>query len=416
MAEKLKKKPDQLERENDELRARLEAAEETLHAIQNLKVDAIVAHTDKGDQVFTLAGAERPYRVFVETMNQGAAILSPSGMLMYANDCLTRMLELPLERLIGSSMREFIEQEEEKDFESLFRRGKDRSSKGEFRLLAANGERIPAYLSISAVDIEGIPGACFLASDLSEQKLLEQSRLEVDKQKLERELRNQFIAALSHDLQNPLSAARLAIELLLKSSDYSGMSHRLKQVIRDIDRVDRMIRDFLDAGRIKAGASLPLTVTEFDLNEAVASVVSDLKRVHGDRFVLRAGEPMQGFLDREQISRAIENLANNAIKYGGPMTPVTIALERREEWVRIVVHNEGRPIPQSRQAGIFTDFSEMKLSKTTGQKGWGIGLVLVRGVAEGHGGTVRVESGFGSGTTFTIEIPRDARAFQTRAA
>ena len=412
------KRQTRLERENAKLREKLEEAEATLRAIRNGEVDAVVKYTDQGNQIFTLEGAEKPYRILVEKMYEGAATLSQDGTILYANECLARMLRAPLEAVIGMSMRRFIEPEKRKDFELFLEKGMTGSDRREFYLVTANGGVIPTYLSISAVEIEGEHAVCLLATDLREQKLLEESRKEVEIQNMERVLRDQFISGLSHDLLNPLAAARMAAELSLKASGPEMRQQLAKKTIDGIDRVGRMIRDFLDASRIKVGAPIPLSLTEFDLKELLVKIVSESKSVHGDRFILQGAVPTRGFWDADALLRAIENLTTNAVKYGAQNSPVVIALEQPEqdaEWVRISVHSEGNPIPPSVKATLFSEFSTMKIAKS-GQRGWGIGLMLVRGVAEAHGGTVTVESDSKRGTTFTIEIPRDARAFQNQAA
>src|SRR5512141_3321081 len=87
--------------ENEELRLRLEEAEETLRAIGSGEVDAFVVSGPDGEQVFTLKGAEQPYRVLVETMNEGAANLAADGTILYCNNRLAAMLQTPLEKLLG---------------------------------------------------------------------------------------------------------------------------------------------------------------------------------------------------------------------------------------------------------------------------------------------------------------------------
>ena len=364
-----------------------------------------------------LKGTENPYRIFVEKMYEGAATLAPEKTFLYSNERLARMLRTPLEKLIGSSIIDFIRPENVKEFELFFEKGMRGASRGEFTLLAANGDAVAVYLSISCIKMDGELRVCLLATDMREQKLLEQSRTEVDLQEIERGLREQFISALSHDLLNPLTAAKIAAERSLQFDGNAEMRGKLTtKAIEGIDRVDRMIRDFLDATRIRAGAPLPLNISEFDLQDMLTKVISELKPIHGDRFVLQPSAPTRGFWDFDALRRAVENLITNGIKYGSPNSPVVIKLVRENDYsVQISVHNQGNYITQSAQTALFSGFSTMKIA-ATGQRGWGIGLVLVRGVAQAHGGTLSVESGPEKGTNFYIQIPRDARAFQIKAA
>src|SRR5512146_1061292 len=115
---------EQLLAENEELRRRLEESEETLRAIHEGEVDALVLSKPQGEVVFTLKGAESPYRVFVEAMNEGAATLDPDGTILFCNNRFAEMLKLPADRVIGSSIYQFIPSTDRSGFESAFQQGK----------------------------------------------------------------------------------------------------------------------------------------------------------------------------------------------------------------------------------------------------------------------------------------------------
>src|SRR5256885_17094796 len=96
--------------ETSELRARLHELEETLRAIRSGQVVALAVYApDGGDRVFTLHGAEHPYRVLVEAMNEGAATMTGDGLVLFANQHFARMLDIPLEKLIGSPLSEIVQ-------------------------------------------------------------------------------------------------------------------------------------------------------------------------------------------------------------------------------------------------------------------------------------------------------------------
>jgi signal transduction histidine kinase len=105
------------------------------------------------------------------------------------------------------------------------------------------------------------------------------------------------------------------------------------------------------------------------------------------------------------IRRALQNLVANAVKYGGPDSPIIISLKRLNEWAVLAVHNDGSAIATADQQGLFEAFQRTIESETGKKKGWGLGLTLVKGVADAHGGTVKVESAKDIGTTFTLDLP-----------
>ena len=222
----------------------------------------------------------------------------------------------------------------------------------------------------------------------------------------EKLLREQFVSTLAHDLRGPLSSARMAAELLLADPDANGRRELAVKLDRNLDRVDRMIRDLLDANRIRAGEALPLRLDTCDLCAIASQVAEEARMLHGDRFVLECGNRVRGIWSRDELHRAVWNLVMNAVKYGAPKQPITITVSA-DDHARVSVHNSGAPIAPADQANIFNAYAR---STHAGERtGWGLGLTLVRGTAEAHGGRVTVKSDAESGTTFTIELPFDAR-------
>jgi signal transduction histidine kinase len=108
----------------------------------------------------------------------------------------------------------------------------------------------------------------------------------------------------------------------------------------------------------------------------------------------------------------VENLVTNAVKYGSPDTLITVRISSHEARVILSVHNDGPPIPVEEQKGLFLPFRRSEAARASVQRGWGLGLALVRSVAEAHGGSIGLDSAPGTGTTFTIDVPQDARPFQ----
>lgn len=226
----------------------------------------------------------------------------------------------------------------------------------------------------------------------------------------ERDLREKFVAALTHDLRTPLAAAKMGAELLaLETPDPVLLKDITGRIVANMDRADHMIRDLLDATRIKAGERLPLTLEECGLNEIANAALADLASVHGDRFILQVDRDVSGLWDRDSLRRMIDNLVGNAVKYGTPSTPITLRIRDRGDSVDVSVHNFGNPIPAEDQGSLFQLFKRSKSATQGGQKGWGIGLTLVQGLVEAHGGSSSVSSSADEGTVFNISLPRDAR-------
>lgn len=250
-----------------------------------------------------------------------------------------------------------------------------------------------------------------VALHLENARLFAELHDKVELLDVERALRERFVSTLAHDLRGPLSAVRLAAELLTKEPATFDERRRLAiKIDRNIERVDRMIRDLLDANRIRAGEPLPLRLDECDLAALAANVVDEARALHGPRFQLDLDRPVRGIWSEEALHRALWNLITNAVKYGASEAPVTIAVKHHGDLARVSVHNAGRPIPAGDQAHIFDAYARAPAPDAAGHTGWGLGLTLVRGAAEAHGGNVSVTSDAESGTTFAIDLPFDARS------
>lgn len=234
--------------------------------------------------------------------------------------------------------------------------------------------------------------------------------------KQERALREQFVVTLTHDLRTPLAAAQMGSNLISRKADNPVEVVKLTgRVIRNLDRIDQMIRDLLDANRIRAGEALPINVEHCELRGLVLETLNELATIHGNRFDLQAPEAIEGYWCMSAIRRLVENLCGNAVKYGSAAHPVTVRLLRHGEMqVRIEVHNEGPTISMQDQLNMFQLFRRNESDGLTSQKGWGLGLTVVRGIAEAHCGTVEVGSTAECGTTFRVTLPLNARSAQGR--
>jgi len=221
-------------------------------------------------------------------------------------------------------------------------------------------------------------------------------------------MREKFVMTLTHDLRNPLGAAKLATQLLMLEKNADKVKLKAERVIHNINRIEKMVSDLLDAGRLRAGHALPLVLGQVNLSNLVRTIVSEFSEQRCDRFRVFAHEEIQGIWSADGLTRAIENLIGNAVKYGDEAKPITIQVLRLEDKVVLSVHNEGNPIPPEDQVDIFEPFRRSRSADLGLNLGWGIGLTLVRGVAEAHGGKVAVTSCAEKGTTFFLEIPLDS--------
>jgi PAS domain S-box-containing protein len=279
----------------------------------------------------------------------------------------------------------------------------------QFRILAPDGSVRWVLGTGKALIDETGQAVRFLATnvDITATKEVELQLLEAQS------LRDRFTSALSHDLRNPLSNARMAIHIAMQFRDADSAEKRDKFLHKATDALERantMIEDLLEANRINAGQRVPLKVEKCDLFSLTQQTIEELALAHGNRFVLHGTSPIDGYWGCSRLRRVIENLATNAIKYGSKDTPITINLTALDEWVELRIHNFGGELSPKEQKHLFDLFQRTKTAVASGHQGWGIGLPLVKGIVEAHGGRIWLESHPGSGTTFIVELPRDARS------
>jgi diguanylate cyclase (GGDEF)-like protein/PAS domain S-box-containing protein len=215
----------QLLTENGELRARLTESEEILRAIRCGEVDAFFVADEIGERVIALKDAESAYRVLVEVMNEGAAILINGGRLLYCNGRFAKMLKAPLKTVMGASIFRFVAPADQKSVEMLLDQGQTKTCTGEITFCCEYGTTVPAQLSLSPMQIHGETAICVVATDLTD--LIERNRVEEELRtcSLVDELtgllnRRGFFALAQQQLK---LAHRMEEKLFLAFADLDGM-------------------------------------------------------------------------------------------------------------------------------------------------------------------------------------------------
>jgi PAS domain S-box-containing protein len=198
---------DQLLRENQDLRHRLEEAEDALRAVQAGEVDAVLVEGER-EQVYTLETADKPYRLLVEQVRHGAATLTTDGAIIYCNRRFAELLGRPVKSLLGKPIGGFVAPDSRPLLEALLRDGQTAEVQGEVLLQRADGPA-PAYLNFSPLH-EGALGLCLMVTDLSEQRHYQElKRTQVALRDSERRFREMIdalpVAIYTTDLQGRLT-------------------------------------------------------------------------------------------------------------------------------------------------------------------------------------------------------------------
>jgi signal transduction histidine kinase len=236
--------------------------------------------------------------------------------------------------------------------------------------------------------------------------LIEKLRVGVERLDAERVVRERFVNLLAHDLRGPLGVSKMNAQMLAARPELREQTSALAgRIEKSIERAETMIRDLLDAHRLRAGHRLPLKLKRCDLMEIVRDATEDLPASDRARLVVQGPAHLEGQWDPDLLRRALWNLVTNAVKYGATDTPISVTTGHSQTVAWTAVHNWGASISQEEQQHLFEPFTRTHGTEAGTQRGWGLGLTLVQGVAVSHGGTVEVSSQPESGTAFTLRIP-----------
>jgi signal transduction histidine kinase/CheY-like chemotaxis protein len=389
------------------LRARLSEAEQTLQALREGDVDALVVRGPCGDQIYTLQGAEEPYRNLVEHMRQGAVVVSESGDILYSNARFAAMVSEPLESIIGGPIARFIAQADRVDFARLLNSG---NGTRRSRIVSSDAGTIEVHLSLSTtVPSRGLGSLCLIVADL---RALLEARSERDRAERDSRVKNEFLAMLGHELRNPLGAIRSAVGLLESLDPMSSHAVRARDVIaRQVGHLSHLIDDLLDVERAVSG-KIRLDRHPLDMAEAVRHAVAAFTGDAAlDRRIEVCAEPVCVEADAVRLEQVFANIVTNAVKYTPPGGEIRVSVRSDGDDAVCTVEDTGCGIPPELLPSIFDMFVQGETTLDRSRGGLGIGLTLVRRLIDLHGGSVTASSGgVGNGSMFTVRLPRAADA------
>ena len=222
----------------------------------------------------------------------------------------------------------------------------------------------------------------------------------------------------AHDLRNPIAVVRASAQMAQRQitrGDTAAAQGRLAAIVEQSDRVTEILETFVDAARISAGR-LNLRIEPVNLREVIESATQRGRLLVGERgertVEVDAPDECIGHWDRARIARAVRALLSNALLYGDPGAPVTVAAQAHNGRVVLSVSGGGRGPDEEESAHLFERFYRGASAAEAGQSGSGLGLFTARGIAREHGGDVRRVQG----DVFELELPLAGPAASSQPA
>ncbi len=333
-------------------------------------------------------------------MSDGVALVDGAGRAVRINAALSEILGLPLPRPVDATLADLVRSTELDDLVARAR-GEGRPVSSELRLWAPRQRLVHATATPLGADDDAV---LLVVHDLTEQERLNR-------------VRQDFVANVSHELRTPLTSLRGYADTLLEGGlEDIERRREFVGVIRDqAVRLNDLIQDLLSLAELeRPGAGLRLA--PIDLREVVRRVAGQMQRraeAGGLELEVVPGPPLRIEGDEARLEQVIANLLDNAVKYteSGGVT-VTLGADHDRAWCEVT--DTGPGIPAEDQPRIFERFYRVDKARSREKGGTGLGLSIVKHILALHGGTISVKSRIGEGSVFRFELPR--RSLQARAS
>lgn len=263
----------------------------------------------------------------------------------------------------------------------------------------------PASLRSSAIQSTMESFARVLSLQIEAEEHQQNTEDDLREERNTAQLREQFIAVLGHDLRNPLFAINVGAERLLRKHPLPATDNIVRHILASGRRAAQLVEDVLDFARGRMGSGIPLHLGHCeDLQSALQQVVAELQSVHPERDIRAQIDALPGINgDRDRLAQLLSNLVANAVHHGDPDGPIEVCATVEQGHFELSVKNAGQ-INEPALPRLFQPYA--RPATASPQAGLGLGLYIVKLIADAHGGELKVCSTPLHGTVFTFRLPR----------
>jgi PAS domain S-box-containing protein len=415
-----------LRREIAELRNHLDEAEAIIAAIRSGAADAIAMETPTGVSVFTLQGSEHPYRIMVETMNEGAVTVAADGLVLYCNERFAEMLESDLQEIIGHSFVTNFDACDAATVASALAGDSRPQSRFRASLHTATRRLRPVSLAVQRLPEDSPAASVVVLSDLTdlvnehEARLAREREFQRQMQDLNHDLEyrvrrrtaelaaaneelDAFAYSVSHDLRAPLRAVDGFANILIEDYDTKldeGGKHAIARVREGAQRMSALIDDMLRLSRATRGT---MTLSKVDLSAMVRSSAASLREAQPDRNVtFSIASDISALGDPGLVRAVIDNLLSNAWKFTANTPDAVIKFYGETTDSEVVCHSRdnGAGFDMAYADKLFRPFQ--RLHDLSEYPGNGIGLATVRRIITRMGGKISAQGAPNQGGNFHL--------------
>jgi PAS domain S-box-containing protein len=443
----------ELLRELDEWRARAEAAEEVLRAVQAGEVDALVVHGPAGGRVFTLQGAEEPYRYAIEQLHEGVGTLTNDGVVLYCNRTFAALVGARPGTVVGTKFSTLVAPAYAPSWSGLLKQAAaGQHCAAEIVVVADDATGLPLRLALSPMPQSGpISGEdipqdeptapadlgpatiCVVATDMKEILTGEHAlRQAAELQRLNSELEERvmsrtrqldatnqeleaFAYSVSHDLRAPLrhisGFAGILAEEYGETMDAEGR-RALATITEAVRQMGVLIDDLLHFSRT---GRAEMHIADVDMDAALREALHFLQTETEGRDIEWSLAPLPHVVgDRTLLRQVLINLLDNAVKYSRDSSPACVAVGTVDDTPASGDEPAAEAVFYVRDNGVGFDMEYahkifgvfQRLHDAAEFEGTGVGLANVQRIVKRLGGRVWVEAGLGEGATFFFSLPR----------